>query len=210
MRPTDDYGTDHGDLHGGLRHHEPLYTDALHNEDVAHEHSDVNVRSLLLSAAAMAAVVLFTFGAMWVMFHALEDMAAKRDPVLSPHALPAGQLPPAPRIEDNLNEPGMLRKHRAMEAETLNSYGWENQQDGVARLPIAEAKKLLLQRGLPYRADGPTDAWLGTRSTGPARGESSSGRRIPTAPGAEAETPAPAAPATTPHAPAPAPHKGGH
>ena len=198
MRPTEDYGSDHGGH--GLTHHEPLYTDALHNEDVAHEHSDVNVRSLLMFAAGLAAVVIFAFVAMRGLFLALEGMAAKNDPVLSPHAIPAGQLPPEPRLL--LNEPANLAKQRHMEAEGLNTYGWENQGAGIARLPIEEAKKLLLQRGVPYRADGPTDQWLGSRVNGATRGESSSGRTIPVTPGAATE-PAPEKPA----APA-VPHKG--
>src|SRR5687767_10334583 len=188
MRPTEDYGSDHGGH--GLTHHEPLYIDALHNEDVAHEHSDVNIRSLLMFAAGLAAIMIFSFVAMRGMFMAFESMAAKNEPVLSPHALPTGQRPPSPSIEDNLNEPAVLQKHRDREQEETTKYGWVDQQGGVAKLPIAEAKKLLLQRGVPYRADGPTDQWLGSRTQGPTRGESSSGRAIPVAPGAAAE-PAP-------------------
>jgi hypothetical protein len=203
MRPTDDYGTDHGGH--GLTHHDPLYTDALHNEDVAHEHSDVNIRALLMFAGGLAAVTIFTFVAMAGLFRAFSSMAAKNDPVLSPHAIPAGQLPPAPRIEDNLNEPRMLKKHRDFEQEELTKYKWLDQAAGVAQLPIEDAKKLLLHRGLPYRADGPADAWLGSRVKGPNRGESSSGRAIPVTPGTGAE-PAPSA-APAPTAPA-APHKG--
>ena len=209
MRPTEDYGSEHGELHGGLKHHEPLYTDALHNEDVAHEHSDVNVRSLIMFALGLAAVTVFTFVAMRGLFLAFESMAAKNDPVLSPHALPPEQQPPSPTIEYNLHEPANLAKHRAWEADSLEKYGWENQAAGVARLPIEEAKKLLLHRGLPYRADGPADPWLGTRAAGPARGESSSGRAIPVATGNTGATEA--APTTAPApAPATAPHKGGH
>ena len=203
MRPTEDYGSDHSSLHSGLKHHEPLYTDALHNEDVAHEHSDVAVKPLLMFAFGLAAVTGVVMLLMAGLFNVLEGQAAKNDPVLSPHAQPADQLPPMPRIQDNLNEPAVLHKQREMEAKTLAEYGWIDQAGGVARLPIAEAKKKLLHDGLPVRADAAADPWLGSRWGGPTRGEYSSGRNVgkPVAEAAPAPE-KPAAPAT--------PHKGGH
>lgn len=208
MRPTDqDYGSDHSSLHSGLQHHEPLYTDALHNEDVAHEHSDVNIRTLLMFSIGLAAVTGAVMLLMWGLFNVLEGQAARNDPALSPHATPSGQLPPEPRLLTN--EPANLQKLREMEAQALGEYGWIDQARGTARLPIGEAKKRLLEKGLPIRADAPTDPWIGTRASGASRGESSAGRAIPSKPGAGAEPPAappaPATPATTP-----APHKGGH
>jgi hypothetical protein len=202
MRPTDDdYGSDHSSLHGGLKHHEPLYTDELHNEDVAHEHSDVAVRPLLMFALGLAVVTAAVMLLMAGTFRFFESQAASNDPVLSPHAIPAGQLPPEPRLLTN--EPAMLDKQRQMEARTLAEYGWIDQAGGVARLPIEEAKKKLLHDGLPVRADAPTDPMFGTRWAGANRGEYSSGRII-TKPVAEGSA-APAKPA------APAdPHKGGH
>ena len=56
--------TEHRPSHGGPakpaghhRHDDHLYGDPLHNEDVAHEHSDVNVRAILIFAVGLAAVV---------------------------------------------------------------------------------------------------------------------------------------------------------
>jgi len=37
------------------------------------------------------------------------------------------------------------------EEQTLNSYGWVDQNAGVVHIPIAEAMKLVAQRGLPTR-----------------------------------------------------------
>ena len=203
MRPTeDDYGSEHHSLHGGLKHHEPLYTDELHNEDVAHEHSDVAVKPLVMFALGLAVVTGVVMLLMVGMWNLLEGQAAKNDPVLSPHASPADQPPPEPRLLTN--EPAQLHKQREMEARALAEYGWIDQAGGVARLPIAEAKKKLLHDGLPVRADAPTDPSLGTRWSGPARGESSSGRVVGKPAPVDAG-PAPAKPA------APAePHKGGH
>jgi len=180
--------------------------DSLYNEDVAHEETDVNVLQLIAYTIGTVVTCVVCAGIVLVLFNVLESQAAKDDPVLSPHALPAGQLAPEPRLL--LNEPAELRKQRGMEADVLGKYGWVDQATGLARVPIDEAKKLLLHKGLPVRAGAPTDAWMGTHS--PARGESSSGRAIPVKPG-----PAPP-PAAAPPAPAgdhkpseAAPHKGG-
>lgn len=158
----------HGDDH--------LYDDEfVHNEDVAHEHTDVNVRQLLIYTAGLVITCLVCAVIVWGLFIVFERQAAANDPQLSPLAVPAGQLPPVPRLVTN--EPAALKKQRDMEAATLEQYGWVDQPGGVARLPIAEAKKRLLHNGLPVRADAPTDPWIGTHAA--ARGESSGGRAIP-------------------------------
>jgi hypothetical protein len=33
----------------------------------------------------------------------------------------------------------------------LNTYGWVDEQNGIVRIPIEDAKRLLIQRGLPTR-----------------------------------------------------------
>jgi hypothetical protein len=166
-------------VHG---HDDHLYADEdLHNEDVAHEHSDVNVRALLLFAAGLIVVAAVIHVAIWGLFRVFEGQAAASDPVLSPLAAPAGRLPPEPRLLTD--EPQNLQRFRDLQSEALKG--------------IDAAKKRLLEQGLPTRADAPTDAWLGTRSQ--ARGESSSGSAIPLAPGVPGSV-QPAQPAAAPPA----------
>ena len=143
-----------------------------HNEDVAHEHSDINIRTVLLAAAALAGVTAIVMVAMWGLFTVFQHQAAANDPQLSPLAVPAGQLPPEPRLQTN--EPLGLKTLRDTEATTLDAYGWVDEKSGVAHIPIDEAKKLLLERGLPSRAAAVNPA-TGTHAS--AYGESSGGRR---------------------------------
>ena len=181
-------------------HDEHLYDDEfLHNEDVAHEHTDVAIRPLLLYLGVLIFTCVVSAVIVYGLMRFFESQAAKNEPQLSPLAVPAGQEPPQPRLVTN--EPAVLQKHRDMESEALQKYGWVDKPGGTARLPIAEAKKKLLHDGLPTRADGPEEAWLGTYSA--ARGESSGGRSIPM------RKPAPAA-GLTPEPPKPvaAPAKG--
>jgi hypothetical protein len=199
----------------GRHHHAP---EEMHNDDVAHEHSDINIPALMWSAGILAAVVGGTALLMLLLFNFLESEAAARDPKLSPLAMPSTTMPPTttaspffggaldPKLM--VNEPIRLEEVRRLDAQALTGYGWLDEKAGVARIPIDEAKKLVIERGLPVRPDPLTDDRVGTNV--PAGGESSSGRSI-TRPLAAA-APAAATP-PPPVAPAPGhetPHKGGH
>jgi hypothetical protein len=202
----------------GHHHYTP---EELHNEDVAHEHSDVNIARISVYAVGLAAVMVISFALMYGLFWFMEDQAAANDPQLSPLAPASAQMPrtttgtptfgnaPGPRLLTN--EYAALAAHRASETQQLTSYGWVNERGGIARMPIAEAKKLVAERGLPSRAGGTADMTLGTFR--PSRGEASSGRAVDGAPrGAGLPDVGGAAPAPqhqAPTAPKP-PQKDGH
>jgi hypothetical protein len=159
--------------------------DLLHNPDVAHEHSDVNLRPLLAFAVGLVVVTAVVFVLMTWLFNFMEEQAAASDPATSPLARPATQMPmttgnpyfgTAPGPQLLIEEPAALRKQREIEDERLQTYGWVDEKAGTAHMPIAEAKKLILQRGLPVRAEGVPDPSLGTGL--PATGESSGGRTL--------------------------------
>jgi hypothetical protein len=161
--------------------------DLLHNPDVAHEQSDVNVRALLAFAVGLAVVTAVIFVLMAWLFNFLERRAAASDPAISPLAQPATQMPTrttgspyfgdAPRPRLLIGEPAALRNQREIEDERLQTYGWVDEKSGIARIPITEAEKLILQWGLPARAHG-VDPSLGTHRA--AYGGPSGGRTIPT------------------------------
>ena len=163
------------------RHH---YSDAeMHNPDVAHEEADINIRTVLMFAGGLAVIIVISALLMGLLFRVFSGQAAANDPQVSPLARPSGQSPPAPNLLTN--EPAELGKFQAEEGGKLQGYGWVDQQGGVARLPIEEAKKLIIQRGLPVRAAGAVgDPRTGTYA--PAYGEASGGRTIgvPQAPAA--------------------------
>lgn len=200
MKHTDGAASyDDGIPHGGV-----------HNEDVAHEHSDIDVRGILLFASSIVATGVVSAVLMWLLFGYFDKQATRNDPQLSPLAMPASQMPKtttetpffgnAVRPQLLTNEPLVLDRQRKGEDKQLGHYGWIDEKTGVARMPIAEAKKLIIQRGLPVRAGDPIDPRLGTHA--PATGESSSGRTI-TAPRAGVpavhEGGAPKPPAKAPH-----------
>jgi hypothetical protein len=166
---------------------------SLDNPDVSHEESDIDVATVLRFGGGLTVTVLVCAVIVWGVFRMLERQAAARDPQLSPLARPAGGLPPEPRLETN--ERAMLSKYRAEQTKVLDGYGWVDQLGGVARIPVAEAKKLVAQRGLPARSGTPVAPAQGTRAY--AYGEASGGRTIPAQPPAAAPAaPGAEAPAT--------------
>jgi hypothetical protein len=130
--------------------------------------------------------VAFSSALMYGLFIAFEKQAKGRDPELSPYSV-TGSKPRGPELLTN--EPKYLRDFRQEEESKLGTYGWVNQSQGVAHVPIDAAKKLVVQHGLPVRPDAPDDKTLGTHA--PAFGESSGGRGIPVKHAAPTARPAP-------------------
>lgn len=205
MKPTNPASRPAGGGHGS--HHSP---DEMHNDDTAHEHSDINIPALVWSMVIMFGTVIGTAILMYLlMFFVLEPRAVARDKKLSPLAMPATIMPPttvaspffgsAPEPRLMTVEPMHLAEVRAAEQAALHGYGWVDEKAGVARIAIDRAKELTVERGLAVRPDPLTDERLGTRR--PASGESSSGRNV-----TRTLAPAPAAPST----PAATPPAAGH
>jgi hypothetical protein len=121
---------------------------------VHHETSDVNVGGvfrfalgLLLTGAAIHLLVWLL-----VLFFAARD--AQR--AMPEFPLAAGQpsrLPPEPRLQTNPRQD--LRDLRSAEDTVLTGYGWVDKNAGIARIPIGEAMKLTVERGLPARQERP-------------------------------------------------------
>ena len=204
---------------GVTHHHQGPGPDELHNEDVAHEHSDVNLRAIGISAAILAIVGIAAHVLMYFLFGWLERGATANQSPVTPLAAAPTQMPStttgAPEFSVGgtgpqllTNEPMALQKHRAEEERRLQGYGWVNESSGIAHIPIGEAKKLLIERGVPVR-EGAEHAVFAVRP--PVRGEASGGRAI-TIPLAEPPAAAPGeqAPQDPGQQPQAKPHSGEH
>jgi hypothetical protein len=121
-----------------------------------HEEHDVDIRGIVVFVIGLTIVCLVTGVAMLALFRYLDRRLVEAEPAVSPLALPAGQLPPEPRLLTD--EPALLDAYRAEQAQKLTTYGWVDREHGIARIPIERAKAWLLERGLPHRASPPSDA----------------------------------------------------
>jgi hypothetical protein len=120
------------------------------SEHVRHEKSDVNVRAILTVGAGLAGVTAVMAGLVWLLVLFLAGTSADTAPREFPLAASYEQrLPPEPRLQTNPRED--LLTLRQAEEQRLRSYGWVDKDAGIVRIPIDEAIRLTLERGLPER-----------------------------------------------------------
>ena len=119
---------------------------------VHHEESDVNIGPILGFGAGLSIVAVFVFFLVWVLFTYLSSREAARVPPQYPMAATErDRLPPEPRLQTNPRQD--LSDLRAAEEQILGSYGWVDRNAGVVRIPIEEAMRIVVQKGLPTRQE---------------------------------------------------------
>lgn len=143
--------------------------DAIVNPETHHEKSDVSVRALMMFIAIFVVFAFVTHIAIWLLFKGfvrierrrqpgpVTEMARPADvaipkntPLLQPfeHNGPDGK-PVLPYQNTPVTD---LAAMRESEQRALTTYGWVDPEKGIVRIPIDEAMKLTLQRGLPVQS----------------------------------------------------------
>ncbi len=136
----------------------------LERPEARHELRDVNtwaVTKFAIALVLLCGVALLILAGLFKYFQSQEVVTPPGATAI------ANRLPPAPRLETHPIQD--LSAMRAGEDAALNSYGWVDQKNGIARIPISRAIDLLAQHGLPSRPQGPaasgisvpTDSGLG-------------------------------------------------
>ena len=148
-------------------------------EASGHEHSDANVWLIVQFAIWLTIAAIITHLLMWGLF----ELFVKT----SNDAAPAAEFPLAAQQERRLPAGPRLQaipaneifEFRQREGSEQNSYGWIDRNAGTVHIPIAEAMRLSVERGLPSRAQtAPTDAALSGDAAGMMPTDSSSGRMM--------------------------------
>ena len=123
------------------------------NGELGHESRDISTRVVVVFAISLVVGAVLVHAAIWLVYLFLGSQAdradAARDYPLA--ATGAAARPPAPRLQTQPREE--LKAMRAVEDERLHGYGWVNPSAGVAFIPIEEAMRLVVERGLPARAE---------------------------------------------------------
>jgi hypothetical protein len=119
-----------------------------------HEETDVNVRAIFGFGAGLTLVMIVVYVAVRLMFVYMDrqtNAAAAPDfPLAAGHET---RLPPEPRLQTAPRED--LHQLRTREEEKLRTYQWVDRSAGTVRIPIDQAIKLTLERGLPSRPPAP-------------------------------------------------------
>ncbi|HEY1910236.1 MAG TPA: hypothetical protein VGG73_04900 [Vicinamibacterales bacterium] len=115
-----------------------------------HEVSDVDVSAVFKFGVGLVVTVVVVGIIVFGLFRTLDRSTTHGEVIDYPLAVGQGnRLPPEPRLQTNPRED--LRELRVKEEELLKSYGWVDKNAGVVRIPIDDAIKLTLERGLPAR-----------------------------------------------------------
>ena len=90
---------------------------------------------------------------LWLLFSYFSTREARATPREFPLAAEQqNRLPPAPRLQTAPRQD--LQDLRGREDAQLNAYGWIDRNAGVVRIPVEEAMRLTVERGLPVRPEG--------------------------------------------------------
>ena len=131
--------------------HEPKAPARANRLVVTHEESDVSIPGLAKSGVALVTLILVATLVVWVVFTYFNRSAERAQSPASP-MFKGNQPPPEPRLQgaQGHESSGLddMLEMRARENRILSSYGWVDQQSGVVHIPIEEAKKLMLERGM--------------------------------------------------------------
>lgn len=118
-----------------------------------HEHTDASVWIIVkfgLWLAVAAVVIHIGSGFLFALF------VQQRQETTAEFPLATGQeqrLPAAPRLQQfPANE---VYEFRLREQAVLSNYGWVDKEAGIVRMPIEDAMRLAVERGLPARAQEP-------------------------------------------------------
>ena len=115
-----------------------------------HEESDVNVRAIFGFGIGLIVVAAIIHVAVWLLFLAFNSREAAQTPRQFPLAASQEtQQPPEPRLQTTPRQD--LKDLRAAEDKRLHEYGWVDKNTGIVHIPIDEAMKHIVEKGLPSR-----------------------------------------------------------
>jgi len=142
-----------------------------------YEHTDATTRPLVhfLFWCVVSALVIHVglAGAYGLLVRAgvSREAAERRYPLSAAQPHP---LPPAPRLQQFHGNDRYA--FQSEEQRLLDSYTWENKEAGTVRIPIAEAMRLTVERGLPSR-DTAADPQAGMMPADSSSGRTGERRR---------------------------------
>jgi hypothetical protein len=141
-----------------------------------YEHTDAHVWIIAKFGFWLLVTALLTHLGLGFMYQMLIEQGERREEAEIRYPLASGQetrLPPAPRLQRSPSSE--IYDFRRSEVEFLNSYGWQNRDSGIVHIPIADAMRLTVERGLPSRLQSEGQS---TDPTALMPADSSSGRTM--------------------------------
>lgn len=123
-----------------------------------HEPDEIAFGATMKVGAALTVVTLVSYLIVLGVYKGFDSMAVANEPApLYPLAVGLGdRLPPEPRLQVTPKQD--MQHLRDADTDLLEHYQWVDKNAGVVRIPIEEAMKLTVERGLPSRPAAPATA----------------------------------------------------
>lgn len=117
------------------------------NADIRFERKDVNASVLAWIGAGIVVTAIILHVVLYGLYRMFDTGAARvgRIPATRMKAQPRTAVEPQLQV----NPVADMKQLREMENRKLSSYGWVNKEQGVVRIPVEQAMKLIAERGLP-------------------------------------------------------------
>lgn len=124
------------------------------HSDVSFESTDINTRTILAYMLYLALAVVAAFLISVFVFRALTSMAVNSH--TPPAAIRQGvgpTMPPEPRLQGvpgHTTDPQLDLRNKLESDEAANEkLDWIDKQAGIAQIPVEEAMKIIVTKGLP-------------------------------------------------------------
>ena len=161
--------------HSSGHHASPDDEYAFTPEGASYEHTDAAIAPVAKFLFWLFIAAIITHFGLAGVYKLMIDQGVKSEASERRYPLAATEeprMPPVPRLQQfPRNE---LYTFRNEERDRLQTYGWESKAAGTVHIPIEEAMKLMVERGLPAQA---TDA-AQPAVVGMMPADSSSGRTL--------------------------------
>ena len=128
-----------------------------HSDSTAYETRDIKVRPLAAFIAGLTVMIVFCFLIVLYLFrlfsaqHAVDNAPSAAGPTPQAVSAPVDEQLrwPEPRVQSRPADD--LKALRSGDELTLTTYGWVDRPNGVVRVPVDVAMKLVEKEGLPSR-----------------------------------------------------------
>src|SRR5258706_11057776 len=126
-------------------------------DELDYERKDVDTESVLHVGAIVAVVTILASVLVLFLFNFMVDQARKAEPPNPPLARhEQGRQPPEPRLQEMPFKD--IAQLRTEERHLLDGSGWVDEKAGIAHIPVADAMRIVAEKGLPRCAAAPAAA----------------------------------------------------
>jgi hypothetical protein len=135
------------------------------NSTVSFETRDVKTRTIYVYLGVLAVAVILSYAVCVFVLRGTTHMAVDEDtpppPVREEMGSDYHMMPPEPRLQGvpgHTNDPQEDRREKLEQDTEANEKAvWIDQSAGIAQIPVKDAMKLIVQKGLPGAAAAPAE-----------------------------------------------------